>query len=166
VASRGVAVMSAEVEALLLRLEPGGRARWWGLAPTADGRSWRVVERGAGTDGEIPRVWLVSLGVRAPEETDPELRLTERVEAYRARCRSATRRVAVTVTPLTTVSVEAWVERLPRPNVGIWPRGRLTGLRVPTSVRLTPEAVARAEAEARPGESLGDTISRLVMMAR
>jgi hypothetical protein len=33
-------------------------------------------------------------------------------------------------------------------------------------VRLTPEAVARAEAEARPGESLGDTISRLVMTAR
>jgi hypothetical protein len=157
--------MSADVEALLLRLEPNGRARWWGLAPTADGRSWRVVERGAGTDGEIPRVWLVSLGVRAPEETDPELRLTERVEAYRARCRSATRRVAVTVTPLTTVSVEAWTERLPRPGVE-WPRGRLTGLRVPTSVRLTPEAVARAEAEARPGESLGDTISRLVMTAR
>jgi hypothetical protein len=165
--------MSADVEALLLRLEPGNRARWWGLAPTPDGRSWRVVERGAGTDGEIPRVWQVSLGVRAAEETDPELRIDARVEAYRARGRTTvrvegrptTRRVAIMRTPLSTVSLEAWIERLPRPGVE-WPRGRLTGLRVPTSVRLTPEAVARAEAEARPGESLGDTISRLVMTAR
>lgn len=146
-------------DTIAVRLEAEGRARWYRLEP--DGQAWRIAERGAGRDAEIPRAARVALLLRAVDETDPELDVDARVTAYRARARTKASRTAVVTVPISSPSSAAWLERLPRPGAE-WPRGRLTGRREHVRVNLTPEARAKIEIEARPGETISDTVSRLL----